>query len=54
MNHNRQWMVLVRFKDEPGAFVGRQYVTATNAIEALAMANALYGNLLVPNAVFAD
>jgi hypothetical protein len=52
MNHNRQWMVLVRYKDEPGAFVSRQYVTAQNPIEALAMAKAVYGNLLVPNAVF--
>ena len=53
MNLTRQWIVLVRYKDEPGAYVSRQYVTASSAIEALAMAKAIYGNLLVPNAVFA-
>jgi hypothetical protein len=54
MNLNRQWMVLVRYKDEPGAGIARQYVTASSAIEALAIAKAIYGNLLVPNAVFAS
>jgi hypothetical protein len=52
MNRNRQWMVLVRFKDEPQAFVGRQYVTATSAMEKLSVANAICGNLFVENAVF--
>jgi hypothetical protein len=45
-------MVLVRYKDEPGAGISQQYVTATSAIETLAMAKAVYGNLLVVNAVF--
>ena len=27
----RSWWVLVRYKDEPGAGFGKQYVTATNA-----------------------
>ncbi len=52
MNHMRQWMVFVRYKDEPGAGVARQYITATSPIEALAMAKAMYGNLLVANGVF--
>jgi len=52
MTQSRQWMVMVRYKDEPGAGVAQQYVTATSAIEALAVGRAMYGNLLVPNAVF--
>jgi len=38
---------LVRYKDEPGARFGKQYVTATNAYEAMQMAKALYGKLLI-------
>ena len=38
---------LVRYKDEPGAGFGKQYVTATNAYEAIQMAKALYGKLLI-------
>jgi hypothetical protein len=30
MTQARQWWVLVRYKDEPGAGFGKQYVTATN------------------------
>ena len=33
MARARQWLVLVRFKDEPEAGFGKQYVTATNAYE---------------------
>jgi len=51
MNHNRQWVVMVRYKDEPGAGIAKQIVTASSEIEALAMARGIYGNLLVPNAV---
>jgi hypothetical protein len=43
----RQWWVLVRYKDEAGAGFGRQYVTAGNANEAIQMAKALYGKLLI-------
>ena len=39
--HTRQWWVLVRYKDEPGAGFGKQYVKATNAYEAIQMAKAL-------------
>jgi hypothetical protein len=53
MAQSRQWMVMVRYKDEPGAGVAQQFITANSAIEALAMGKAIYGNLLVPNAVFA-
>ena len=35
MTQARQWWVLVRYKDEPGAGFGKQYVTATNAYEAI-------------------
>jgi len=52
MTQSRQWMVMVRYKDEPGSGVAQQYITANSAIEALAMGGAMYGNLLVPNAVF--
>lgn len=51
MTQARQWWVLVRYKDEPGAGFGKQYVTATNACEAIHMAKALYGNLLVSEGV---
>jgi hypothetical protein len=47
MTQARQWWVLVRYKDEPGAGFGRQYVTTTNAYEAIQMAKALYGKLLM-------
>ena len=43
MTQARQWWVLVRYKDEPGAGFGKQYITATNAYEAIQMAKALYG-----------
>lgn len=47
MTQARQWWVLVRYKDEPGSGFGKQYVTATNAYEAIQMAKALYGRLLI-------
>ena len=47
MSQAKQWWVLVRYKDEPGAGFGKQYVTATNAYEAIQMAKALYGKLLI-------
>jgi hypothetical protein len=47
MTQARQWWVLVRYKDEAGAGFGKQYVTATNACEAIQMAKALYGRLLI-------
>jgi hypothetical protein len=43
----RQWWVLVRYKDEPGAGFGKQYVTETNADGAIQMATAIYGKLLI-------
>ncbi len=43
----KQWWVLVRYKDEPGAGFGKRYVSATNAYEATQMAKALYGKLLI-------
>ena len=47
MTQARQWWVLVRYKDEPGAGFGKQCVTAANAYEAIQMAKALYGRLLI-------
>lgn len=47
MTQARRWWVLVRYKDESGAGFGKQYVTATNAYEAIQMAKALYGRLLI-------
>lgn len=47
MTQVRQWWVLVRYKDEAGSGFGRQFVTATNAYEAIQMAKALYGKLLI-------
>jgi len=47
MTQTRQWWVFVRYKDEPGSGFCKQYVTATNAYEAIQMAKALYGKLLM-------
>ena len=47
MTQARQLWVLVRYKDEAGAGFGKQYVTASNAYEAIRMAKALYGKLLI-------
>jgi hypothetical protein len=47
MTQIRQYWVWVRYKDEPGAGFGKQYVTATNSYEAIQMAKALYGKLLM-------
>ena len=42
----RFW-VLVKFKDEPGAGYCKQYINATTNYEAVQMAKALYGRLLM-------
>lgn len=47
MTQARQWWVLIRYKDESGAGFGKPCVTATNAYEAIQMAEALYGKLLI-------
>ena len=46
MSQNRFW-VLVKYKDEPGAGYGRQYINANNPYEAIQMAKAMYGRLLL-------
>lgn len=43
---NTYW-VLVKYKDEPGAGYGRMYVTAENPFQAIQMAKAMYGTLLI-------
>jgi hypothetical protein len=47
MTQAGQWWALVRYKDEPGAGVGKQYVTATNAYEAIQMVKGFYGRWLI-------
>lgn len=47
MSQSRQYWVLVKYKDEPGAGFGRQYINANNPYEAVQMAKALYGRLLI-------
>jgi hypothetical protein len=47
MTQTRQFWVLVPYKDEPGSGFGKRYVTAANAHEAIQMAKALYGKLLI-------
>lgn len=47
MTQAKQWWVLVRYKDEPGAGFGKQYINANNAYEAIQMAKALYGRLII-------
>ena len=42
-----QYWVLVKYKDEPGAGFGRMYVNASNQYEAIQMAKAMYGRLLI-------
>lgn len=43
---NTYW-VLVRLKDEPGAAVAKQFINASNPFEAISMARAMYGRLLL-------
>ncbi len=52
MSQSRQYWVLVKYKDEPGAGFGRQYVNATNPYEAIQMAKSLYGRLLISESAF--
>ena len=47
MSQTRQYWVLVKYKDEPGAGFGKQYINASNPYEATQMAKALYGRLLI-------
>lgn len=42
-----QYWVLVKYKDEPGAGFGRVHVNADNPFQAIQMAKAMYGRLLM-------
>lgn len=42
-----QYWVLVKYKDEPGAGFGKMFVTADNPFQAIQMARAMYGRLLI-------
>jgi hypothetical protein len=42
-----QYWVLVKWKDEPGAGFGRVYLNADNPYQAIQMAKAQYGRLLM-------
>lgn len=46
MQTNTFW-VMVKYKDEPGAGYCKQYINATTNYEAIQMAKALYGRLLM-------
>ena len=43
---NRFW-VFVKFNTSPGSGYARQYINANNPYEAIQMARALYGRLLM-------
>ena len=45
-----QYWVLVKYKDEPGAGFGRMFVNAQNPHQAIQMAKAMYGRLLISEA----
>ena len=42
-----QFWVLVKYKDEPGAGYGRVIINADNPYQAIQMAKAQYGRLLM-------
>ena len=44
---SQRFWVLVRFNDQPGAGFTRQYINAYNPFEAIMMARAMYGRLLL-------
>jgi len=43
----RNFWVLVKTKDEPGAGFNKQYVSASTPYEAIQLAKAMYGRLLI-------
>lgn len=44
---SKKFWIFVKHKDEPGAGFSRQYIYADNPYEAIQMAKALYGRLLM-------
>ena len=52
MSQQKRYGFLVKYKDEPGAGFGKQYVNATNPYEAIQMAKSLYGRLLISESAF--
>lgn len=42
-----QYWVMVKYKDEPGAGFGRVVLNADNPFQAIQMAKAMYGRLLI-------
>ena len=42
-----QYWVMVKYKDEPGSAFGRVYLSADNPFQAIQMARAQYGRLLI-------
>ena len=52
MTQARQWFMLVQRKNEAGVAVCRQDLTASNSYEAIQMAEALHGNLLLSECAF--
>jgi hypothetical protein len=43
----KRYGFLVKYKDEPGAGFGKQYITADNPHAAASIAESLYGRLLM-------
>lgn len=48
-----KFVVLVRYKDEPGAATYRAQIMAENSYQAIEHARALYGNLLLSESAMA-
>ena len=43
----KTYWILVRYTDEPGAGFGKQFINANTPYEAIQMAKAMYGRLLL-------
>lgn len=46
------YYVLVKYENTPGASFGRMYIQADNPFQAIQMARALYGPLLISEGAF--
>lgn len=42
-----QYWVMVKYKDEPGSGYGQVYVNANDPFQAIQLAKAMYGRLLI-------
>ena len=46
----KRYGFLVKYKDEPGAGFGKQYITADNPFAAASIAESMFGRLLMTKA----